>query len=395
MALILETLNLGTYPNDGTGDDLRTAFEKVKSNFDQLAIRTTTGAVNLGSGSGTIFVSELDGNLRFRSFNSANNNLVISQNSSEILLDVKDSINSVVEDTAPRLGGTLDLNTYGLTGDGSITITGLISAPNIAGNLTGTVSSIANHTLSDLGNVGSTAPSEGQLLRWNGAQWEPHTLPVVTKIVGGANVTVDPPTGIGEVTISAASSSVYSADFDFGGIANANNLIELLLQATPVDFGSAVTPSSFSLDLGVIADSLTKVYVLSSPQTTAVEGGTLTINLDTLNVLDGRTVPYSITGVSSEDISGAPLTGEFVVVNNTGILQLVLSQDIPEELETITVTIDPPTYGAVPSVYSVSVLILDSVLSGGTDITDDTALVVDGGTPLTTVVDAVLDGGTV
>ena len=32
----IQTINIGNLVNDGTGDDLRTAFEKVNSNFTNL-----------------------------------------------------------------------------------------------------------------------------------------------------------------------------------------------------------------------------------------------------------------------------------------------------------------------------------------------------------------------
>ena len=49
---ILQTINLGNYANDGTGDDLRTAFTKVNENL--TAIQTTADnnifdGINLGS----------------------------------------------------------------------------------------------------------------------------------------------------------------------------------------------------------------------------------------------------------------------------------------------------------------------------------------------------------
>ena len=32
--MAIQNINLGTYANDGTGDDLRSAFTKVNDNFD-------------------------------------------------------------------------------------------------------------------------------------------------------------------------------------------------------------------------------------------------------------------------------------------------------------------------------------------------------------------------
>ena len=52
--MAIQTINIGTIANDGTGDDLREAFVKVNNNFTELDTRDpekTTGA-NLGSGRG-------------------------------------------------------------------------------------------------------------------------------------------------------------------------------------------------------------------------------------------------------------------------------------------------------------------------------------------------------
>ena len=55
--MAIQTINIGTVANDGTGDDLREAFVKVNANFAELAARNpeaTTG-VNLGaSGEGVL-----------------------------------------------------------------------------------------------------------------------------------------------------------------------------------------------------------------------------------------------------------------------------------------------------------------------------------------------------
>ena len=52
--MALKTINLGSVANDGTGDDLREAFDKVVYNFADLDIRTpeASSVVNLGSGEG-------------------------------------------------------------------------------------------------------------------------------------------------------------------------------------------------------------------------------------------------------------------------------------------------------------------------------------------------------
>ena len=42
-----EVLNVGTNANDGTGDPLRTAFDKINDNFDELYSTSLTERVSL------------------------------------------------------------------------------------------------------------------------------------------------------------------------------------------------------------------------------------------------------------------------------------------------------------------------------------------------------------
>ena len=55
--MAIQTINIGTIANDGTGDDLREAFVKVNNNFTELDTRDpekTTGA-NLGPAGEGVF----------------------------------------------------------------------------------------------------------------------------------------------------------------------------------------------------------------------------------------------------------------------------------------------------------------------------------------------------
>jgi len=55
--MTIQTINIGALANDGTGDDLRAAFLKVNSNFDELDLRNdeaTTGS-NVGVGGNAVF----------------------------------------------------------------------------------------------------------------------------------------------------------------------------------------------------------------------------------------------------------------------------------------------------------------------------------------------------
>jgi hypothetical protein len=123
--MAIQTINLGTYANDGTGDDLRTAFEKVKANFAELSDITAIGGVNLGSGTpvyaGMQSVTDTGDNLTFRSL-VAGNNVLITNNATTVTIAGVDSINNLVEDTTPQLGGNLDLNGHIITSSSSFGI---------------------------------------------------------------------------------------------------------------------------------------------------------------------------------------------------------------------------------------------------------------------------------
>jgi len=60
------------------------------------------------------------------------------------------SINNVVEDTTPQLGGDLDLNSSDITGTGDINITGTIQS---SGNITGTLATAAQPNITSVGTL--------------------------------------------------------------------------------------------------------------------------------------------------------------------------------------------------------------------------------------------------
>lgn len=74
-----------------------------------------------------------------------------------------------------------------------------------------------------------------------------------------------------------------------------------------------------------------ETYELTSDKNQVLEGETVTFTLNTQNVLNGTSVPYTITGVSSTDINGTSLTGNFVINANTASLVLTISEDFTTE----------------------------------------------------------------
>jgi Domain of unknown function (DUF4214) len=97
-------------------------------------------------------------------------------------------------------------------------------------------------------------------------------------------------------------------------------------------------------------------YSLSVTPSLADEGNTLTFNLTTLNVSGGTLIPYTITGISAEDLSNGQLTGVFVVgPTGTATASVTLAEDLTTEgFETLVMTLDN-----IDPIVAVSVLIND------------------------------------
>jgi hypothetical protein len=116
-----QDIKFGEYANDGTGDDLRTAFKKVKENFDELygSVNIDDG-LNLGNGAGVFAQRNTTSlNLEFKSLTSIDETVTIVSGADTVDLRAHTRLDT---DTAPMLGGNLDQNGFTI-GGGDITST--------------------------------------------------------------------------------------------------------------------------------------------------------------------------------------------------------------------------------------------------------------------------------
>lgn len=109
--MTIQTINLGIYANDGTGDDLRTAFTKVNDNFNILKNEVNiVDGVNVGTGI-SIFAKRNEANLEFKTIISRDNSIVTTQTDTIVNLQ---AVTTVENDITPKLGGELHLNGFNI-----------------------------------------------------------------------------------------------------------------------------------------------------------------------------------------------------------------------------------------------------------------------------------------
>lgn len=94
------------------------------------------------------------------------------------------------------------------------------------------------------------------------------------------------------------------------------------------------------------ASSPTPTYAVTADNHGNIsEGRTVTFTLNTTNVSNGTLVPYTITGITQEDLSSGSLTGNFTVSNNTATTSITLANDLlTEGSETLRLALDNGYY---------------------------------------------------
>jgi len=158
--------------------------------------------------------------------------------------------------------------------------------------------------------------------------------------------------------------------------------------------GDGVTPGGILIAGGVAPT--TPTYSLGRSTASVNEGQSFTITLTTTNVDNGTNVPYQITGVSSADINGASLSGNFTVNSNTATLNITTTADsLTEGNETFTITLVgiTPIVTTSVTINDTSVNPIGDEIDGGGPDTTVFDFVVDCGAPDTTEFDPIIDGG--
>ena len=113
----IQRIEIGGYANDGTGDDLRTAFNKVNANFALLdSDAQVNDGVNLGTGT-AILRGKTGTILQFKSLTSTDTSVTLTTTDNTVNLKANTRLST---DLAPALGGNLNLNNRDIVGVGDV-----------------------------------------------------------------------------------------------------------------------------------------------------------------------------------------------------------------------------------------------------------------------------------
>ena len=233
----VKKINIGQLANDGTGDDIRTAFDKVNDNFEDLNTRFPEAASgeNLGPTGEGIFESATNSKLSFKKI-IGGDNITLTSTVTGITITAPHSLDQLI---AVSDNGTVTVQrgqTMGIQGGTGISTS--VSGQNL-------IISTSNGAVS-----GDGAPALSAQLNANN-----------NDIINGGTITASQFNGpidglVYGIDVRNLQAAAGENSFDFGNLSQRyTNLLDFLRRETDVDFGKFINPgvSSAIVDLGSIA----------------------------------------------------------------------------------------------------------------------------------------------
>jgi hypothetical protein len=158
--------------------------------------------------------------------------------------------------------------------------------------------------------------------------------------ISGSNLISNSPTGV-------STGDITSSSINGVAVINANGVATISLNI--LNDSLTEGPETLTINAGgasvstVINDtsqfSSVPTYTLANTSVSFNEGGSASFTLSTTNVANGTSIPYSISGVSSADVSGGKLTGTAFIHDGIASIYIPLVNDaLTEGLETLTVS---------------------------------------------------------
>jgi hypothetical protein len=140
--MTIQTINIGNVVNDGLGDDLRTAFQKVNANFSSLAAEVLTTGTNLGPVGSSVFKEKIGADLKFRKLVSgtkmfldeATDSIIINNTSPDAFTRIDTDAGSMLASTFEQItlqgGDDVEVTAFGsvLTVNTVLPVTHILSS---------------------------------------------------------------------------------------------------------------------------------------------------------------------------------------------------------------------------------------------------------------------------
>ena len=335
-----QLINTGILPNDGQGDSLRNAGQKINSNFSELYtalgngtaltvinnnIITATGANKITFNYNTLaslpsattydgmFAHVHDTGSAYFAHNGSWIKLADESGSIDVFADVD------VSSAAPTNGQALIYDAGaqkwkpgdvagggGGGGDGATTFVALTDTPGSYsgyGNGFVTINStedgiefINSFNIDKLSDVDttSTPPTAGQVLKWNGTKW----VPAADATTGGAGTDADTLDGLDSTyflnynnlnnkpTISTTLTGLTDTPANYTGAAN--RFVKVNSSGTGIEFSTATTGATILTELTDVNLALQSFNVTGATYTGAT--GVLTMTIGTHSLVVGQKV---------------------------------------------------------------------------------------------------------
>ena len=234
--MALQTINIGTLANDGTGDDLREAFIKVNQNFDDLDLRSpeSTTVSNLGNTGEGVFAQKVGSALQLKKLVQGSN-VTLTSSTTGITINATGGLQqlNVVSDVGSmQLADGQTLNIQGGTGANT----------SVSGNIL-TINSTADVVSDTTPQLGGNLDAQGNDISNVNTLTASNFAGALTGNVQGLVYGVD-----------IRNIEPNTAGFDFGSLSNdVRGLSDWLIYQTDIDFGAMLTPDARSFDAGVIS----------------------------------------------------------------------------------------------------------------------------------------------
>lgn len=149
------------------------------------------------------------------------------------------------------------------------------------------------------------------------------------------------------VPYTISGTNITASDFTSGTLTGnfvvSNNNAVASFTATSDGLIEGTETATLSLNNGKASTSFTITDTISyslSSFMTPEEGQSIAVTLTTQGLVNGSTVPYTITGITQADLTVGTITGNFTISSNTSSLEFRFARDASTENETMRISVN-------------------------------------------------------